>query len=500
MRNIEDDVRQLLNDEARSAPPPRETGEVIERTRRRQGTVVVAGVLAVVALAAASFVGLRAVVTAERSRPAAEPTVTTTLNGISITHPETWRVIDPDEAGLNGPEATPSLPRLVLAMTPTEPGDVFGCPGLADGPAPTFLMTVEEQPLALTGDAARQWPVELESLDVGPSESACYPGWTFSQATWTAGGRTFDARIGFAPESSEGEREAVATAFGTMTFEPVGTVAPAAAVLDMGEIGGETWQLIASRGDGGLELSLETEDAGAGIGGFVIGSPDLQFGELVVGSGDGARLVVFGAVPPGTAKIECPDPVGLRTLDVPDAIDDRFDAFLAVIDVGLEVELHALDADGNVLASGGAGSESNDPVETPPPGDVLFRGRTNECFWTLSGSRLLSDTVELALTSSEGETLVRERMTVNSVAPPLQLASYACDMPPGGVLVFGLASDDVAEIRWAGVPESGAGGAPECIDATIVEGFCLLVEDFPNGGEAIAFDADGNEIGRAGFG
>jgi hypothetical protein len=158
-----------------------------------------------------------------------------------------------------------------------------------------------------------------------------------------------------------------------MTFSPgksgTGT---AAVVLENGEIGGETWQLIASResGGGGLVLSLETEDQGSGTGGFSPDSPTLQFTEVVVGSGAGARNLVFGAVPPGTVAIDSPDPAAIRTFDVPDQIDDRFEAFIAVLDVGLEVELNAVDADGNVIASGLAGSDRGEPVQTPPPAEI----------------------------------------------------------------------------------------------------------------------------------
>lgn len=366
MSDLEQDIRDLLTEEVRSAPPPHEPDRAVRRTRRRQVLTVAGSVLGVLALGAASIAGVRAVLTTGNGTPADAPTTTTTVNGISMLHPEDWYVVDPDEAGLNAPAADPTadLPRLVLAVAPFDPGELFACPGMAETPH-TFLMTIEEQPLALAGDAARLWPVELEPLDVDASESACYPEWSFSQAMWTVGGRTFHARIGFAPEASDPDRDALIDAFSSMRFEPV-EGAPAAAVLDVGEIGGEAWELIASRDDEGLVLSLETEDAGSGIGGFVVGSRDLQFAEMVVGSGDGARLVVFGAVPPGTARIDCPDPASLRTLDVPDAIDDRFEAFLAVLDVGLETELHAVDADGNVIASGRVGRTPNDHAETPP--------------------------------------------------------------------------------------------------------------------------------------
>ena len=506
MSDLERDVRQLLEDETRSAPPPHEAGAVVRRTRRRQGAIVAGGALAAVALVAASLVGLRAIDRADRSTFVDQPTVTTSLNGITISHPEGWHVVDPDEAGLNGPEPTPDLPKLVLALAPIGRGELLGCPGMIEGSAaPTFLLTIQEQPLALTGDATQPWPVELEPLDLATNdggESACYPGWTFRQARWTAAGRTFEAAVGLAPDVSDADRDELLDAFASMTFEPVEN-GSAAAVLDEGEIDGETWRLIASRDDAGLTLSLETDDGAAGIGGFVTGTRDLQFGEMIVGSGDGAGLVVFGAVPPGTAEIECPAPAGSRTLDVPDAIDDRFEAFLVFVDVGLEIEIHAVDAEGNVIASGragsqGGGSQGNDPTETPVPDEVVFRGRTNECFWTLSRTSLGRDQELLHLTSRDGDPLVQLAVDIGDAAPPLQLASFTCPIDPGGTLVFGLATDEVADIRWPASPDEP--GVPECSPAEFPARFCFfLLDRAGDSGEAIALDANGNEIGRATF-
>jgi len=505
MNDLEQDIRELLDEEVRSAPPPHEATATVRRTRRRQGAVIAGGALAAVALVAASLVGLRAIDRADRATFVDQPTVTTSLNGITISHPEGWHVVDPDEAGLNGPEPMPDLPKLVLALSPIGRGELLGCPGMVEGSAaPTFLLTIQEQPLALTGDATRPWPVELEPLQLdandgtGGGESACYPGWTFQQARWTAAGRTFEATAGLAPDVSDADRDELLEAFASMTLELVEN-GSAAAVLDQGEIDGETWQLIASRDDAGLTLSLETNDGAAGIGGFVTGTRDLQFGEMVVGNGDGAGLVVFGAVPPGTAEIECPAPAGSRTLDVPDAIDDRFDAFLVFVDVGLEIELHAVDSEGNVIASGRAGSGGSDPTETPVADEVVFRGRTNECFWTLSRTSLGENQELFQLTSRDEESLVQLVADVGDDASPLQLASFRCSVDPGGTLVFGLYTQEVADVRWpTSAPEET--GVPECVPTNVPDRFCFfLLDGAGDSGEAIALDANGNEIGRATF-
>jgi hypothetical protein len=370
MNDLERELRNALDREAGDAPAPHETGAAVRRTRRHQVGMISGSVIAAVALIAIAVVGFGAL--NDESREVVPASTTEEMNGITIRFPDRWTLIDPDAAGFNGPSPTPEVPRLVLALAPFDPGELFGCPGMAEDVPHTFLMTIQQMPLALSGDAARPWPVELEPMEVGTEESGCYPGWESLHAGWTAEGRTFEARIGFAPDVTDADRDALLKAFATMTFSP-GESGPAAVVLENGEIGGETWELIATRemGGGGLVLSLETEDQASGTGGFSPDSPTLQFAEIVVGSGDGARNLVYGAVPRGTAAIDCPDPAAVRTFDVPDEIDDRFEAFIVVLDVGLEVELNAVDADGNVIASGLAGRRGgpDEPMETPLPPD-----------------------------------------------------------------------------------------------------------------------------------
>jgi hypothetical protein len=372
MNDLERELRNALDREAGDAPAPHDVGAAVRRTRRRQVGMIAGSVIAAATLIAIAVVGFGAL--NDESGVVVPASTTEEMNGITITFPDGWTLIDPDVAGLNGSDpgdahAMPQLPRLVLALAPFDPGELLACPGMAAGGSPAFLMTIQEEPRALTGDGARPWPVELEPLDVGTEESACYPGWEFLHAGWSAEGRTFEARVGFAPAVTNADRDGLFRAFATMTFSP-GKSGPAAAVLETGEIGGETWQLIASRDDSGLSLSVETDDMGSGIHGFAPDSTELQFAEIVVGSGAGARNLVFGAVPPGTAGIDCPHAAAVRTFDVPDEIDDRFEAFIVVLDVGLEAELNAVDADGNVIASGRTGSDRGQPVETPPTVEI----------------------------------------------------------------------------------------------------------------------------------
>jgi RNA polymerase sigma factor (sigma-70 family) len=172
MTDLEGRIRELLEDDGRSAPPPHDPKRAVGRTRRRQVLALATTVLGVVAVAALSVVGLRTALTSDRGAPAAETTETTTINGISITHPDGWFVSDPDELGLNGPTDAPpnarvGLPRLILAVSPTDPGEMFGCPGLVAGTKPASLMTIQESPVALAGGAAATWPAGAPTHRVG---------------------------------------------------------------------------------------------------------------------------------------------------------------------------------------------------------------------------------------------------------------------------------------------------------------------------------------------
>src|SRR5688500_10585554 len=145
MNDLEHDIRELLDEEVRSAPPPHESGAVVRRTRRRQGAVIAGGALAAVALVAGSFAGVRAIDRAEAPTSRAQPTVSPSVNAITLSHPEGSYVIDPDEAELNGTDPSPDLPKLILAVAPFDPCDLFACPGMAQVTPHQFLMTIQEE-------------------------------------------------------------------------------------------------------------------------------------------------------------------------------------------------------------------------------------------------------------------------------------------------------------------------------------------------------------------
>jgi len=376
VNDLERDLQEVLHEDARRVPTPTSAPEGLRRSvRRRQavfGTVVglsAAAVVAAVVSAAALFLPL-----GPDGVPADQPTTTGSLNGISITHPVPWFLIDPDLAGLNSSsEKSQGLPRLVLALSPQSSSDLLACPGMVEGEPPTFLMTVQEQPLALAGDAAAPWPATLEPMDLGAGGAGgCYPGWAFSNATWTAEGRTFEAVVGLDPDVREADREALFAAFDSMTFAPT-TAGPTSVVLATGTAGGEDWELIATRQSDALGLSIDTETFGTGSGGYHDANRALHLTTHVFGSGEQAERVVFGAIPADAVRLVGTDAAfgqnEVAILDVPDEIDPDLNAFVVTMDPDVVVTFEALDDQGRVVADGSVGPE---PGEPGSPGDALL--------------------------------------------------------------------------------------------------------------------------------
>jgi hypothetical protein len=377
VNDLERDLREVLDEDARRAATPVSAPKGLRRSvRRRQAVFVGLMGLAGAAVVAGIVAGATTLLSLQSGpNPAAQgPTTTGTLNGITITYPQAWSLIDPDEAGLNGSSmmAEVQLPRIILALAPTDPGKTFGCPGLAGGAA-TFLMTVQEEPLALDGPSSGPWPVDLGAMTADASESACYPDWDFLRAGWTAAGRTFEARVGFAPAATTDERNDVLAAFASMSFA-ASSDEVTAATLTRGTAGGQEWSLIATMQSDGLSLMLQGESSASGTGGFDRSSDDLQVSSHAFGDGADRELVVFGVVPEGAVRVDASSADGSVTstdvLDVPNEIDPGLNAFVLVVAPG-PLKLLGYDASGEIVAHGAV-----DAAEPAPfPGASLKDGR-----------------------------------------------------------------------------------------------------------------------------
>ena len=381
MNDLERDLRDVLDEDARRVPTPISAPEGLRRSARRRQAVFGGLIgLAGLAIVAGVIAGATTLLSLDSNpAPAGEGQMTTgTLNGITITYPQTWHLIDPDTAGLNGSSmmAREPLPRIVLALAPSEAPETFGCPGATDGVAAPLLLTIQEERLALDGASAGVWPAELQPMNVDTSEAHCYPNWEFLRAGWTASGRTFEARVGVAPSASEDERDAVFTAFDSMTFEPSGS-GNTSVVLAHGTAGGEEWQLVASHDEGGLSLEIAGETRGAGTAGLDASSTDIQATDVILGSGPNAERVIFGALPQGVVRVEALTydalhmPLGpavdADVVDVPDEIDPDLNAFVLVVDPAGPVQLNGFYASGRVVATG-----SIDGMPPSPSADVAL--------------------------------------------------------------------------------------------------------------------------------
>jgi hypothetical protein len=373
VNDLERDLREVFHEDARRVPTPASAPEGLRHSaRRRQAVFGGAVALAGLAVVAGIVAGATTLLSMESGpEPVAMgPKTTGTLNGITITYPQSWHLIDPDKAGLNGSPmmGESPLPRIVLALAPTEAPETFGCPARAtEGDAAPLLMTIQEEPLALDGPASTPWPAELQPMSVDTSEAGCYLDWEFLRAGWTASGRTFEARVGFSPDASNDEREALFVAFASMTFEPSSGDATSV-VLAHGTAGGEDWQLIAARQTDGLSLSLDARTFGTGAGGYDPTSNKLILTSHVFGEGAEAERVVFAAVPSDVVSIVGATRVSTEypeVLEVPDRIDPDLNAFVIVAPPG-RIELRGYDATGKVVVRGSLGrAEARSPTGSP---------------------------------------------------------------------------------------------------------------------------------------
>jgi hypothetical protein len=383
VNDLERDLQAVLQEDARRVPTPTSAPEGLRRSARRRQTVFGSLVgLSALAIVAGIVAGATMLLPFRSdTQPVGEgPKTTGTLNGIMITYPAAWNLVDPDEAGLNGPGPS-TLPRIVLALSPHPASSAIACPGLTDGEPPTFLMTVQEEPLDVDARSVT-WPTSLEPMNQGTSGSGCYPDWEFMRAGWTIADRTFEARVGFAPDASDDDRDAVFAAFASMAFAapPDGITS---VMLATGTAGGQEWSLIATREDDGLGLTLQGPSSGAGIGSFDPSPQKLQISSHAFGEGPDRELVLFGAAPPEVVRIEAVEAstadgffVSADVLDVPNKIDPDLNAFALVVPPGGTFDIRGFDASGNVVISGSVGGGPEGVAEpTPFPGAALGDGR-----------------------------------------------------------------------------------------------------------------------------
>lgn len=387
MNDLHDDLLEMFRrrdgDVRSPASIPR---QLVARTRRREGLSVSVGVVIALVVILGSLAGLRSLGSSDGSQPGdIGPTTTKTVSGITITYPERWFAEDPVDIGIEPNDSPRTLPTLVLALTRDDPHieGVLGCPLLANI-AGQVLMTVQETPLALSGEASAPWPVPLRSVDLGGGETGgCYEGWTFVRAAWTAAGRSFEARLGFATDATDVDRAALLDSFASMTFGPqsVSTQDEVQVATGTTELGA-TWSLTASRtGDLCWKLQVDDDSEGSETGTCADGSridvPSLT--SVHVGS-----ATVFGGIVPSDAVIVEIDvfagaPIGIYNASLFPAPSDgwgdvRFMVFAAPVPSGTGT-VRFQDEDGNDLYASQpiSWAANGAPSQSPPDGSTDLR-------------------------------------------------------------------------------------------------------------------------------
>lgn len=293
----ENDVREMFQRREGDVHAPASTPrQLVARTRRRERLSAGVGVAVAVVVVVVSIAGLRSLGSSDGSQPGdVGPTTTKTVSGITITYPERWFAEDPVALGIEPTvDGNRTLPTLVLTLTRDDPHiqGVLGCPRLANIPD-QVLMTVQETPLAMSGEASAPWPVPLRSAELGSDQpGGCYEGWTFMRAAWTAAGRSFEARVGFASDASDADRSAMTDAYTSMTFAPGSVAVGDTVTLGSGTAFSDiTWSLTATRDANGVSWTFETDNTGFGTGPIAT-SPDAPSLEVHDAGSEGAFAIV----------------------------------------------------------------------------------------------------------------------------------------------------------------------------------------------------------------
>jgi hypothetical protein len=243
--------------------------------------------------------------------------------------------------------------------------------------------------------------------------------------------------------------------------------------------------------------------------------------------GSDLRLVAGGIAP-----YCCPAPawVGSATTDVdrttepetvwvPDVVGVHANAAERIVEqAGLRVELQVVPGDyplGGVIGQDPPGGTVVDPGSTVTLvigpleeeriyyGNVLFRGRTNDCRWTLYGQAITGGSGGglLSLVADDGSVLAQDLVSTGPSALPLGLTAFTCPSPEPALLVFGLVSPSVAELEWINADEDTRApvSAFECVPSPFPDAFCLVLWDSSSGVDVIAYDEAGDQLGRVSF-
>jgi hypothetical protein len=303
MNNLDDALHEMFRRrEADLAPGSNVPPNLARRTRARQVGTIVGSIGLVLTFVAGTVIGIRSLTGDGDTRRlgGSGQTETTTINGITVTYPQTWFAADPVDVGLEPAGTVRTLPSLILVLSSEDPGTsgALGCPGLDENSQRHLLMTIQETRLALIGEGATPWPVPLQPLNVGADsgENACYPDWEFLRSSWTEVGRSFEARLGIGHDVSEADRAALMDAYESMRFAGDSPIRSDKAMVGEGTaFGGTTWYLEANHETGEYCLNVQADTHGGGGCSPLERPADAPVMHVMGASPDGAFAV--GTVP-----------------------------------------------------------------------------------------------------------------------------------------------------------------------------------------------------------
>jgi hypothetical protein len=324
MNDLEQDLKELFDRkmaEVRLAPvaPQR----VLERTRRRQVATVGLSTVVVVAVALGSLIGARSLLDRSSGVPAGEDErVSRTVSGVTISYPEDWHfeAFEPvarRQVGGDVEVQSSNVPLFGVASF-VPPASIISMTGQdlceADG---VVLAVGSDEPRRQRG-FRDPWPVPLRPASQEEAGTC-----SVLQATWTAGGATYQAAALIGPDAPGGDVDLLVAVFEGMTFEPTelpspvesptepaspvpsSESSPADGVTVKGEDFGVAWELLFTNEDGSVCVALETEHSGIGmcaaepVGGHTE-PPPIEHGEFELGDGS---VMVAGSVSAETASV-----------------------------------------------------------------------------------------------------------------------------------------------------------------------------------------------------
>jgi hypothetical protein len=353
--DLDREVRGLLRERAGREEVPQELPTAVRRRVRARQSGVISGVVAMILVIAVPIVAAPGWFQREDKEPQGESTdpVTSTVNGVSITYPDDWTLLQLSaRLEMSGTE-TSSLFQL-SNFDPLDDND-WVCP-LPSGSIPEggVVLLVQE---ILTEETVDPWPVELRE---GP---AVFDTCGRRVARWQVDGRTFEA--GAVGDLDGQAYENLVAAFRSMSFgspdvdPPLGTdttTVDHAYVLASGREAGEPWNLLAFEHDvdADRELCMGLDPIGPPEYRCWINPRDNAFMdfELDVGMVGGSPFA-FGWAPAQTGRLETLAGRPLRLVSLPNGLRVGVEAFVGpadeeVVDDTSLVEVRIVDTGGHV--------------------------------------------------------------------------------------------------------------------------------------------------------